>query len=114
MGTLSSQPERQPGLINTFDWVRDFARKIAKDRNSPTLAEYHAACDILRTALAVQSADVLDEQLGGFGQILERISDSLEKISDQTHDRKADALEWISDSIDCLSNTLGNMLGKEK
>jgi hypothetical protein len=86
VGTLFSQPERQPGLINTFEWVKDFARNIAKDRNSPTLAEYHAACDILRTALAVQSADVLDEQLGGFGRIAESLVEAVNQISNRVED----------------------------
>lgn len=84
MGTLFDQPPRQESLDRLFSYVERKAREIAVKADFPTNAEYHVACDMIRTALAVQSADVLDEQLGGFGHILERIADSLEKISDGT------------------------------
>jgi hypothetical protein len=38
-----------------------------------TSAQWHAACDAVRTALAIQNADVLDEQLAGFGEILQEL-----------------------------------------
>jgi hypothetical protein len=48
-----------------------------KERFTP--AEWHAACDVVRTELAVLSADVLDEQLAGFGEILKELVEAIER-----------------------------------
>jgi hypothetical protein len=78
MGTLFSQSPRGEKLSNGFHHVRAALRFMEVPINRPpTPAEWSAACDLVRAALAVQSADVLDEQLAGFGSILERISDAL-------------------------------------
>jgi hypothetical protein len=78
MGTLDTQPPRGQSLENCFHYATAALRfmGIPEDKK-PTAAEWHAACDIVRTALAVQSADVLDEQLAGFGGILESIAAAL-------------------------------------
>ena len=79
MGTLFSQPPREERLLRWGAGSIARALEIMQipDTRKPTPAEWHAACDIVRTALAVQSADAQDEQLAGFGEILVRIADAL-------------------------------------
>jgi hypothetical protein len=45
-----------------------------------TPAEWHAVCDVARVALALQSADVLDEQLAGFGEILKELVEAVQGL----------------------------------
>jgi hypothetical protein len=118
MGTLFDQPPRLESLGKLFDYVRSEAQKIAKNPKAPTLEELQVASEMVRAALAIQSADVLDEQLGGFGSILEGIADSLERISNVRHDHPLfgddgissalGGLNFISNSIDGLTQAITN------
>ena len=74
MGTLFDQSPRQETLDNYVHTIRSIARNAGFDTDNMTPAEWHAACDLARTALAIQSADALDEQLAGLGHILQQIS----------------------------------------
>ena len=49
-------------------------------------AQLHALCDLWRTALAVQSADVHDEQLAGFGDILSEIASAVTNLANANSD----------------------------
>jgi hypothetical protein len=70
LGTLFNQQPRQEYLGgNAITWLLGVMERNGFDPKKP--AEVHAFCDLMRTALAIQSADTLDEQLGGFGEILQ-------------------------------------------
>jgi hypothetical protein len=82
MGTLYHQRPRTETLhsyMHSISRALEFM-KVPTNRK-PTPAEWHAACDMVRTALAIQSADALDEQLCGFGLILDRIASALADLS---------------------------------
>ena len=82
MGTLFNQSPRQDSLHKHY--VNDVGRVLRDDMgldsSKASPAQWHAACDIARTALAVQSADVLDEQLAGFGELLQRLIEVLDDL----------------------------------
>jgi hypothetical protein len=86
MATLYDQPPRQESLAGYMHWICAQARKFGFDPDAMTAADWHALCDIVRTALAIQSADALDEQLGGFGDLIGNIGNSLSGIDDSFRD----------------------------
>ena len=51
-----------------------------------TPAQWYAAYDVARTALAIQSADILDEQLAGFGEILRSINWAIDGLAEKFDD----------------------------
>jgi hypothetical protein len=65
MGTLQNQPPRG-------DTIKRYVEEVVllKAGFDVTWSE---ACDIVRTALLIQSADVFDEQLAGLGDIAQGI-----------------------------------------
>jgi hypothetical protein len=67
-------------------WIRARAPEFGFSPDAMTAADWRALCDIVRAALAIQSADALDEQLGGFGQLISNIGDSLGGIDDSFRD----------------------------
>lgn len=73
MGTLFNQRPRSDTLETYFHLMKDALGFMGIDR--PTPADWQLACDMVRTALGVQSADVLDEQLAGFGELLSKMVD---------------------------------------
>ena len=82
MGTLFDQPERQKYLGGTaVEWLTSGMREHGFDSKKP--ADVHAFCDLMRTALAIQSADVLDEQLAGFGEILQSLVEAINNLKDE-------------------------------
>lgn len=76
MGTLFDQPPRQESLSQISAWICIVGTELGFNMKKPD--DVHAACDIIRTALAVQSADVLDEQLSGFGHLLSEYANEKE------------------------------------
>jgi hypothetical protein len=42
--------------------------------------DWRDSCDLTRTALAVQSADIQDEQLAGFGNILNNLVEAINQL----------------------------------
>jgi hypothetical protein len=70
MATLFDQPPRQQSLESYVSLIETIALRFGFFPKKMSPAEWHVVCDLVRTALAIQSADVLDEQLGGFGDIL--------------------------------------------
>jgi hypothetical protein len=69
MGTLLNQKPRQDYLGgDAITWLMETMRQNGFDPEKRD--DVHAFCDLMRTALAIQSADALDEQLAGFGEIL--------------------------------------------
>jgi hypothetical protein len=82
MGTLFDQRPRGETLLQVMESIQ-FSRGRFGFPEVMTPADWHALCDLTRTALAVQSADVLDEQLGGFGDILNNLVAALGERNDQ-------------------------------
>lgn len=81
MGTLFDQPARQDYLGGSaVSWLQSGMRDSGYDPKKP--ADVHAFCDLMRTAIAIQSADVLDEQLAGFGEILQSLVEAIQKRTD--------------------------------
>jgi hypothetical protein len=79
MGTLFDQKPRQDYLGGgAIVWLMSTMRENGFDPKKPD--DVHAFCDLMRTALAIQSADTLDEQLAGFGEILEKIAEALSAL----------------------------------
>lgn len=76
MGTLFNQRPRQETLSSYFHEIEK-ALELMNVHGPLTPAQWHAACDIVRTALAIQSADALDEQLGGLGAIVQELVEKL-------------------------------------
>ena len=69
MATLFSQPPRQDALREYALWVCMVGRELGYQMDDPK--QVRAACDVIQVALMIQNADVLDEQLGGFGELLQ-------------------------------------------
>lgn len=109
MGTLFDQPERSKWLGGTaIEWLVHGMRDSGFDPKKPS--EVHAFCDLMRTALAIQSADTLDEQLAGFGEILQSLVEAINGLQEplrsdhplqgQTFDDLALALGKIAGAIE--------------
>jgi hypothetical protein len=77
MGTLGNQPPRDPSIGHILKIIKEMGWKF----DTMTPEKWHAACEVTRTALAIENADALDEQLGGFGEILNRLCDVIEGLS---------------------------------
>ena len=108
MGTLFDQPDRQRYLGNgAIPWLLATMRDNGFDPKKRD--DVHAFCELMRTALAIQSADVLDEQLAGFGEILQSIVSAINDLQEplrsdhplqgETFESLAIALEKIADAI---------------
>jgi len=79
MGTLQHQNPRVDtiqGYVSTLGNIAEqmYPHKMQRDLQPE---EWHAVAAITQAALAIQSADALDEQLAGFGEILGHIADCL-------------------------------------
>ena len=74
MGTLSGQKPRQESVHKyTHDVVEVLRDVVGTDPGVATPADWHAACDVLRTAFLIQDGDARDEQLSGFGGLFEEL-----------------------------------------
>ena len=82
MGTLFDQRPRGETLLQIMEGIQ-LTRGRFGFPEEMTPADWHALCDLTRTALAVQSADVLDEQLGGFGDILNNLIMALGEMKNE-------------------------------
>jgi hypothetical protein len=81
MGTLFNQQRLVETLSGNARSLYDALELMGIKSADATHTDWTVACDIVRTLLAVQSADVLDEQLGGFGEILQELVRALEAIA---------------------------------
>ena len=70
MGTLFDQVSRQRSIDSYVSTVIGVAHELWPDDKTYTPAQYEAAARVAEAALKIQNADVLDEQLAGFGEIL--------------------------------------------
>ena len=77
MGTLFSQAARWEGLGAAG--IEGVAVEMFPKAGELTPEQWHAACDVARTSLTVQSADAFDEQFAGFGEIAIRLVEALEE-----------------------------------
>ena len=87
MGTLQNQLPRLAcqsmggwATEDRVDWIRRIAAQMGYKGEKLSPAEWHAACDVARTSLAVQNADTLDEQLAGFGKIFEELVEAVQML----------------------------------
>jgi hypothetical protein len=79
VGTLGSQFPRLDHLSSYASAIRQVLKDMGVKRfEEATPRQIHAACDVVRTCLAIQSADYLDEALGGFGDVLSKYVDDHE------------------------------------
>jgi hypothetical protein len=77
MGTLFDQRPRQETLQGYCDTVDRILKGYGWDKK-PTPEQVTAACRVLEVGIKLQSADVLDEQLAGFGMIIQSLVRAIE------------------------------------
>ncbi|EGQ9167660.1 hypothetical protein ACTA57_004462 [Vibrio parahaemolyticus] len=83
MGTLGNQDPRDhfTNGINSLDYFLEDAANLAKKHKTTleVVVQAKHALEIERqNNIAIQHGDYIDEQAGGFGEILTRIADALE------------------------------------
>ncbi len=132
MATVYDQPPRQQTLSRGHDEVWDWVRKYmgVSEPKHVTPEQWQAAAAVVRTSLAIQSADALDEQISGavtgLSQAMTAIAkalpgDSRFSVSDVLRETAfadpegphrdcgiADALFALSDGITRTLRDLGN------
>jgi hypothetical protein len=95
MGTLFNQRPRQDTLESYISTVEYAVRTLGFKREKMTPADWHVVCDVARTALAIQNADAMDEQLAGFGEILQTIAENVRS----DHPLMGETLDGIESAI---------------
>lgn len=88
MGTLFQQPERKALYINQKEVknLLDDALELSKNYKVPLetiLKAYEIKEMERRNNLYKSNGDTFDEQMAGFGEILEKIAESLSNISEK-------------------------------
>src|SRR5262245_7777284 len=78
MGTLFEQQPRDQKLTS----VDEYCRRMFGEKDEYTPDEWRAAIEMAKYRLAVQSADVLDEQLAGFAELAIRLIEAVDRISE--------------------------------
>jgi hypothetical protein len=73
MGTLFNQRPRQDRIDGYIGTVIAVARDIWPNVEEHTPEQIEAACKVFEAALKMQNADVLDEQLTGFAELIQQI-----------------------------------------
>jgi hypothetical protein len=76
MGTLFDQKPRQEGIQGYCLEVSEILDRYGWS-NNPTPEQVTAACRVLEVGIKLQNADVLDEQLAGFGKIIQSLVDAI-------------------------------------
>jgi hypothetical protein len=82
MGTLGSQPAREYVHKDLGTFIKEII-KLSKEHaiSVESVIEAKKAIELERqNCLSVQNGDYKDEQMGGFGKILERIAEAIENI----------------------------------
>jgi hypothetical protein len=80
MGTLGKQPARDYAHKDLGAFIKEIV-KLSKKHNVPieSIIEAKKAIELERqNCLFVQNGDYQDEQMGGFGDILNRIAEAIE------------------------------------
>lgn len=80
MGTLYDQRPRELGLADYFTSVLTIAGRMGYDPDQMSPAQWEAAANVTRTCLCIQNSNVLDEQLGGLGEELQKIAGAIESL----------------------------------
>lgn len=96
MGTLFNQPERGKTVAQNMGIFWDFVSKVfpykwAKGGDDFTPEELSVAAQVMTACLRLQDADTRDEQLAGFGELLQIHNEGQHKI--------AEALEAIASEL---------------
>ena len=77
MGTLFDQRPRQEAIQGYCLEVSEILERYGWNEK-PTPDQVMAACKVLEVGIKLQSADVLDEQLAGFGMIIQSLVRAIE------------------------------------
>ena len=77
MGTLFNQDPRENHIENYMRHVLTGLEIMGVKPKDATPDQWKTACEIVKAGLAIQNADILDEQLGGFGEILHSLIEVL-------------------------------------
>ncbi|HEL2343259.1 TPA: hypothetical protein U0J94_001553 [Streptococcus suis] len=80
MGTLFDQPPRMRDEYS-LNYADQIAAKIKDIETNYNLSEY-SATEAVRMSIDIRDKDIKDEQLAGFGEILQYIADSLNRGED--------------------------------
>lgn len=80
MGTVFDQRPRREGATGTRYVIEDALRRMGADPAKATAEEWQAAVAITRLEFEIDSADVLDEQLAGFAQLLDSLIQSIDMM----------------------------------
>ncbi len=80
MGTLFDQPLRM-GKAYSLSYADQIAEKIKDIKENYNLSE-SSATEAVRMSIDIYDKDVKDEQLAGFGEILQDIADVLKRGED--------------------------------
>jgi hypothetical protein len=82
MGTLFEQKPRTDSIDCYFSVIWEALERMGVDsRKNPTPDQVMAACRVVEVSLKIQSADVLDEQLGGFGELARGLVAAFEAVA---------------------------------
>lgn len=88
MGTLFDQRPRVDSLDCYFGQIWEALEHVQADPDKDaTPEEIMTACRMVEVALKVQTADVLDEQLAGFGKILISLAEAMTEIAEAIKNR---------------------------
>jgi hypothetical protein len=85
MGTLHDQPmrTRRDGQVELADALSALRKLDKPFTTSDIVALFAALVEQSKVAAYLDNADILDEQLAGFGEILQSISDNLKGEDDE-------------------------------
>jgi hypothetical protein len=71
MGTLFNQQPRGEHLLSHVYYIRQVLKDdFGVDPYEATPGQWMAACRVVEVASKLQTADVFDEQLAGFGELI--------------------------------------------
>lgn len=113
MATLHDQPPRQQPLSRYYNevwnWIRTYMG--ASDPKDVTPEQWQAAAAVVRTSLAIQSADTFNERISGaVTELTQAIAESAFADPEGAHRDQgiADALFALADGLTRTLRDLGN------
>lgn len=82
MGTLFDQRARHESIKGCARGGLTDMLDIMGVTTKPTIEQWLCACRMLEVGLKYQSADILDEQLAGFGEIVRDLAANVGRIAE--------------------------------
>jgi len=77
---FTKQEPRSKSIDGHFHRAEAALEFMGIDRKKATAEDWRAAAELVRMSLAIQSADVLDEQLTGFALLLNNAVEALQNL----------------------------------